>query len=96
MSSFRLAAIAKTDLAEIRSYIARDKPEAADRQIARFFETFHMLARSPELGERRPEFGCGDLRAFSIGNYVIFYRPTEDGVGIARVVSGYRNLDALF
>jgi len=48
------------------------------------------------MGERRPEFGCGDLRAFSISNYVIFYRPTEGGVEIARVASGYRNLDALF
>ena len=53
MSRFRIAELAKTDLAEIREYIARDKPGAADRQI-------------------------------------------PDGIEIARVVSGYRDLDALF
>ena len=96
MSSFRLATLAKTDLAEIRSYIARDKPGAADQQITRFFENFQMLSKHPELGQRHPEFGCGDLRVFSAGSYVIFYRPVENGVEIARVVSGYRDLNVLF
>lgn len=94
MSRFRIAELAKTDLAEIRAYIARDKPGAADRQIARFFERFHMLARHGEMGQRRPELGA-DLRSFAVGNYVIVYRLITDGVEIARVVSGYRDLEAL-
>jgi len=95
VSLFRLAELAKTDLAEIRQYIARDKPDAADRQIARFFERFLTLARRPELGQRRPELGA-DLRSFAVGKYVVVYRPSSEGVEIARVVSGYRDLDALF
>ena len=33
---------------------------------------------------------------FTVGNYVISYRPIEQGVEIARVVSGFRDLEALF
>ena len=95
MNSVRLASLAKTDLAEIRHYIARDKPGAADRQIARFFETFQMLGGNPELGERRYDLGP-ELRCFVLGTYVIIYRPAVEGVEIARVISGYRDLDALF
>ena len=81
MSRFRLSSLAKSDLAEIRHYVRRDKPLAANRQIAAFFQRFQTLARNPELGQRRPEFGS-DLRAFSVGNYVIIYRPFADGVEV--------------
>ncbi len=31
-----------------------------------------------------------------VGNYIIFYRQTEDGIEVVRVLSGYRDLDRLF
>lgn len=95
MRRFRLSPLAKSDIADIRHYIRQDKPLAAERQIAKFFHTFQMLARDFELGQRRPEFGS-DFRTFSVGNYVIAYRPFAEGVEIARVVSGYRDFEALF
>jgi toxin ParE1/3/4 len=95
MRRFRLSSLAKRDLAEIRHYIRRDKPTAADRQIAAFFRAFRMLAENSEMGQRRPEFGP-DLRDFSVGNYAIVYRPFAGGVEIARVISGYRDFKALF
>ncbi len=95
MRRFRLSRLAKSDLAEIRCYIRRDKPSAADKQIARFFDAFDMLAQNSELGQERPELGP-DLRIFSTGTYVIVYRPFPGGVEIARVVSGYREIETLF
>jgi toxin ParE1/3/4 len=95
MRRFRLSSLAKHDLAEIRHYICQDKPAAADRQIVTFFQTFQTLAENPELGQRQPEFGT-DLRTFSVGAYVVVYRPYAKGVEIARVASGYRDFDALF
>lgn len=95
MRRFRLSPLARRDLAEIRHYIRQDKPMAADRQIAAFFRIFQMLAKNSEMGQRRPEFGA-DLRTFSVGNYVIAYRPYDEGVEIARVVSGYRDMKTLF
>jgi toxin ParE1/3/4 len=96
MKRFRLAHRAKIDIAGIRRYIASDKPEAADRQIERFFKLFHLLAKQPLMGQRCPEFGDENLRMFTTGNYVVFYRPIESGVEIARVVSGFRDLESLF
>jgi toxin ParE1/3/4 len=95
MRRFRLSPLAKSDLAEIRHYIRQDKPTAADQQIAKFFQAFQMLAKNSELGQRRPEFGS-DLRTFSVGNYIIAYRSFDEGVEIARIVSGYRDFEALF
>jgi toxin ParE1/3/4 len=95
VSRYRLARLAQTDLAEIREYVARDKPNAARRLIASFFEYFHLLARSPDLGENRPDLREG-LRVFSVRNYVIVYRRADSGIEIVRVLSGYRDWEALF
>ena len=64
MSRFRLAQLARTDLAEIRHYISQDKPAATKRQISTFFDRFHTLAAHPEMGERRPELGADLLVLF--------------------------------
>lgn len=95
MTCFRVSSLAMDDLVDIRTYIAKDNPPAGDRQIGAFFDRFHMLACNPDMGEVRPELGLG-LRIFSVGNYVIVFRRMAGGVEIARVVSGYRDLLALF
>jgi toxin ParE1/3/4 len=35
-------------------------------------------------------------RGFVDDDYIIFYYPSSDGINIARVVSGYRDLEDLF
>ncbi|HUY34770.1 MAG TPA: type II toxin-antitoxin system RelE/ParE family toxin [Pirellulales bacterium] len=95
MSRVTLSARAKTDLAEIHGYIAQDKPLAADRQIAAFFERFQTLAAQPLLGEARSDLRPA-LRTFSVGNFVVCYFPTNDGIRIARVLRGSRDIVAIF
>ena len=36
------------------------------------------------------------LRGFIVEDYIVFYFPREDGIDVARVVSGYRDLESLF
>lgn len=57
-------------------------------------ERCHTLARFPLLGSSREELAPG-LRMFSVGNYVIYYRPQIGGVRIERVLHGARDADAL-
>jgi toxin ParE1/3/4 len=95
MNRYRLSRQARYDLADIRHYIARDKPLAADRQIEAFFKRFQMLAANPEIGESRPDL-ANNLRSFSLGNYVIFYRLMPSGIEVVRVASGHRDLGTLF
>ena len=95
MNRFRLSLRAKTDLTEIHHYISRDNPPAADRFVSEFFDLFHLLARNPEIGQLRPELRP-NLRSISHGNYVVFFYSMNDGVEIAGVVHGARDIDTLF
>jgi toxin ParE1/3/4 len=49
----------------------------------------------PQLGRRREELSPR-LRSFPVGRYVIFYRPLENGIEIARVLHGARDFPPLF
>ena len=84
-----------TDLNEILEYIARDKPLAGVAFVQKLRDKCALLAENPELGELRADL-AENLRAFSVGNYVIFYRIAPKGVEIVRVVSGHRNLEQMF
>jgi toxin ParE1/3/4 len=96
MKKFRVSARAEIDLAEIRLFISQDSPQAATRLIDRFFKRFHFLGRFPKAGERQPRLGTGDLRNFSHGSYVIYYRIHASDVEIVRVVHGARDSAKLF
>ncbi len=80
---------------EIILHIARDNEDAAFRLIDTIDERFELLARFPKAGPARPDV-LPELRSFPVGNYLIFYRPIDDGVEVMRVVHGARNLRRLF
>lgn len=83
---------ANEDLSDIAGYIARDKPSAARRWVRTIREKCSILAQHPMRGEERPGFGVPGCRCFSVGNYVVFFRPIEDGIEVARIVHGSRDL----
>jgi len=86
---------ASNDLVDIAEYIARDKPEAARRWVQMIREKCDLLASHPRMGEERPGFGLPGCRYFTVGNYVVFFRATEDGIEVARIVHGSRDLSNL-
>ena len=92
MAKLVFAPLAELDLDDILAYIARDKPDAAIKWVRKIRDKCAFLADNPEVGERRPEFRTGEFRCSLVGSYVIFYRPTSDGIEIARVVRGDRDL----
>lgn len=95
MNRVLISDLAGTDLASIWAYVAQDRPEAADRLLRTLLERCHFLARFAEIGERCEHLAPG-LRRFSVGSYVIYYRPVENGVQIVRVISGARDVEGLF
>lgn len=95
MSRAVFSPLAEQDLAEIQDYISRDKPEAAAKFIESPRETCSIIASQPDMGRSRPEFRGGNLRSFPVGNYLIFYRSSADGVEIARVVHGARDIESI-
>ncbi len=60
-----------------------------------FDAAFELLARNPLLGRTRDDISRG-LRSIPEGNYLIYYRRIKGGVAIARVLSGFRDIDQIF
>ena len=83
---------ADDDLEGIVAYIARDKPNAARDWLARLRQTCNTLAENPEVGEARDGFGVPGCRSFSVGNYVVFFRAIKNGIEVARVIHGSRDV----
>jgi toxin ParE1/3/4 len=71
MSSFRFSPKARIDVLEIWEYIASDNLQAADDWFRRIERKCELLSCTPELGERRPEFGTG-IRSSVLGRYILY------------------------
>ncbi len=95
MSRCQFSLQARIDLLEIHDFVAADSVGAAARLVDRLEEACQSLAKHPELGQRREDL-APSLRCFSVGNYAIFYRRLEDGIEVARAISGARHFPALF
>jgi len=95
MSSYRLDGDAQSDLDAIYGYVARESPQAADGVLDTIEARLRMLAENPLMGEARPEL-APRLRSFHVGNYVIFFRPAQNGIEVARVLHGARDAVRIF
>lgn len=95
MVRIKHTAASRRDLIEIWKYAAADNEDAADSLLDSIEEMLKLLSQSPLPGRTRKELSR-DIRSFPVGNYVIFYVPHKDGITVVRVLSGYRDLDALF
>ncbi|MBC6430617.1 type II toxin-antitoxin system RelE/ParE family toxin [Nostoc sp. HG1] len=95
MSRCILAPSARLDLKEISSYITRFNPSAARRLNKKIIQQCKLLADFPNMGQSCDNFANG-LRSFPVEDYLIFYRPIDGGVEVARIVSGYRDLETVF
>ena len=95
MKHASITELAESDISKIWRYIARDSPEAADRFIDKLRVQCNRLASRPSLGRSRPDF-ARELRSYRVGNYFIFYFPSDTGIEVARVLHGARDLPRLF
>ena len=93
MARFKLTALARSDLREIRDFIAEDNPQAATRYMRILKEKCQRLADTPGLGVQREEY-CG-LHRFPVGDYLIFYRPTAEGIEVIRILHGARDIQRI-
>jgi toxin ParE1/3/4 len=95
MNQFRFSAEANRDIEEISDYIFGLNPSAAYHLLNALDEACQLLAELPHLGRTRTDLG-EDLRSFPVGNYLIFYIVTTDGIVVVRVIYGGRDLPKVF
>lgn len=101
MRPYIITAPADRDIDELFLYIDRHNHDAAVRFLDAAEDSFRMLAAMPELGERqtftRPELA--ELRVWQVKgfeNHLIFYRHTDGGVEMVRVLHASRDAEAVF
>jgi len=93
---FRLTQPAIQDIEQIADYIAsRSGLDRAARFLSNLDAKFAKIAQFPNIGRQRDEI-LPLLPTLSIDNYLTLYMPIGQNVEIFRVVSGYRDLSALF
>lgn len=96
MASFQLSGPAVRDLREIHDWIAEDDPAAADRVLLELREAMGRLVDVPGLGHVRVDLGDPTLRAWTVHRYVIVYQSDAAPLTVVRVLSGYRDIGAIF
>lgn len=93
---FRLTPPAIEDLKSIADYLAEvSNLDQADRFLKKVDQKLTLITQFPNLGKPRSEVLPG-LRSFPLDNYLLLYTVSDQCVEILRVVSGYRDLQALF
>lgn len=79
--------LARARLQEIRAYVARDKPEAAERLATRIVAIVEVLRNHPHLGRAAADPG---IRELLIGGtpYIVLYRVRGKRVTISTIWHG--------
>lgn len=98
--SLHVKPAATADVDNTAMYIAEDNPSAGQRFLAAVDECFGRLLTMPKLGREYDlgGFRLTELRSLPISgfaNWLVFYRVTEDGIEIVRVLHGARDVDAV-
>jgi toxin ParE1/3/4 len=82
---------AERDLIDILVHLGRHSARAADNFADEVERTCQVLAQFPGMGAESNDVPAG-IRAFAIGNYVLFYRPLDSGIQLVRVLHGGRRI----
>ena len=87
---------ASRDIEGILDYAAAEGDfDAAEQLLNRINQKCDRLLNFPGMGRRRDELALG-LRSFPIDRFLIFYIELENGIEVARVISGYQDIESLF
>ena len=95
MNQYIISTEAIRDMEQILDYLANTNINAGEKFLEVFSKKCRYLTEFPLMGRSYREIRPY-LRGLPMKNYIIFYRLTEQGLEIMRVVKGERDLDALF
>ncbi|PSN16752.1 type II toxin-antitoxin system RelE/ParE family toxin [filamentous cyanobacterium CCT1] len=95
MNRYVITLEASRDLQEIVDYFLSRNVNAGERFVQEFNRKCERLLQFPNMGKSyenvRPS-----LRGLPLMDFIILYKLVGEDVVIVRVLSGYRNLEAIF
>lgn len=83
---------ARTDIEDLKSYIAKDSPIYARRFADRIFTAVEKLISHPQIGRVVPEANREDVREIIFEHYRIIYLVKPNKVFIVTIIHGSREL----
>jgi plasmid stabilization system protein ParE len=81
---------ADADLLAIGRSIAVDNPSGAVSFLAEIRRRCELRGPHSGAGERCQTPQRREIRRFSVGNYVVYFRPIDDGIEVLHVWHGAR------
>lgn len=93
MGSAQYTSLTRNDLQEIKAYIAQNNPKAATQYMGILKQKCDLLAQTPTIGVCREEY-C-NLYKFPADKYLIFYRITESGIEVIRILQSARDIQSI-
>jgi toxin ParE1/3/4 len=93
----RLLRAAEEDFTEIVTYIAAQRPNAAEALAQKIEKNLTLLAPNPYLGRipNEPELADLGYRYLVVENYLIYYVREERTVFVHRIIHGPRDYRGL-
>ena len=94
----RLLRVAEDDLTEIITYIAADRPSAAETVLLKIEKNLALLSKNPRLGRipKEEELEQSGYRYLVILDYLVFYTIEGKSIYIHRILHGARDYLSLF
>ena len=95
MSVYALSPLAKADIFDIWSYIAKDSEDAANRVERAIYDACAFVAEAPSCGHSRSDLTTRSLRFWTLvryPTYTIVYRPETAPLQVVAVLHGKRNI----
>ncbi len=91
--SIRFLQVAEDDLAEVITYIAADRPSAAEALATKIERNIRLLSANPHLGQSPKEEELAKLgyRYLVVENYLVFYIMERQTIYIHRILHGARD-----
>ncbi|MGU3492873.1 type II toxin-antitoxin system RelE/ParE family toxin [Xanthobacteraceae bacterium A53D] len=90
-----ITAAALSDLRQIASYIAADNPRRSVSFIQEITQRLNSLRKAPHAFPLVPRFERLGIRRCVHGNYLIFYRVTDEMLIVLHVLHAARDYEPL-
>ena len=83
--------LAAQDVREIVDYLLEHSEPAAERFTAEIETACRLLTSQPRMGRDREDLALG-VRSVVVGNYLVFFRPSDAAIEVLRVIHGARDI----
>ncbi len=96
MKRYRLSPEAERDLDDIKGYLIKQSGAAVARYVQHEIRlALRFLAATPGAGHKREDLTDEPVRFWSVFSFMIVYDPATRPLGVARVLHGSQDLEAL-